>query len=224
MDIDLSEEIVQFLNESGIDDHRLGLLRLNFVTSFTNPRLYADMIAIRFPKLLNATTIPDASSVSLRLESWKALNKVLATIKCEFDTAKITKYAERKVTKDEITKNLMYLKVKMDAYEPLYMSKYMSKRTGGPSRDASFVSSIVDLEGPSAKVTATPTTIKSGSKVGVTSQSASLKPTTPMSDLKSSGMTPNRRNIIFGASVQAPQSKSATLSSSKSLQTGKATM
>lgn len=136
------EDIIDFLYQSGFDDRRIDVLKANIITSFSNPKTIADIISYRYPRLLHHSIIRDANSSSMRLEYWRLLNKTLSVMRCELSDDRIINLGNKRCTKEEIFSLLRVLKMKLDAYEPLYLARFNGGATASASRKTATTSSL----------------------------------------------------------------------------------
>jgi hypothetical protein len=231
MDSIYPEDILEFLQQSGFDERRIDVLKANVVTSFSNPKNIADIITFRYPRLLHHSVIRDANSSSLRLENWRLLNKTLSTLRCELNEDRIISLGNKRCSKDDIFALLRVLKIKLDAYEPLYLAKFNPgmSMSASQSKSTTMSSSSARIESS----TLSQSKVVQSSNAVISTSSDNTNPLVPadvdfesfdimesIASAKKTSSSPHgdpahNKSTLFGSEVKLPISK--ILASGKSL-------
>lgn len=114
------QDVGQWLESLGLP-RRLMQINKNIVNGFVDGLLVSEIVAARFPRLVQLHNYCDTASASGRLKNWEILNKkVLPTIDCELGEADIEKISNRQIQRVAIVTFLRLLRAKLDAHAPTY--------------------------------------------------------------------------------------------------------
>jgi hypothetical protein len=113
-------DITLWLESLGVT-RRLAALQKNIVMGFVDGLLVADIIAARFPRMVQLHNYCETSSANGRLTNWEILNrKVLCAVDCELGEEDIERISNRQVQRVAIVTFLRLLRTKLDAHAPSY--------------------------------------------------------------------------------------------------------
>jgi len=156
MSANVPQDLCQWLDSLGLQK-RMVALNKNIVLGFVDGLVVAEVIAARFPRLVQLHNYSDTSSASGRMANWEILNrKVLSSINCELGDEDIERISNRQIQRAAIITFLRLLRAKLDTYAPTYQAEHQAiaaeQRARG--KQLSMVSAKAKLENASEKGTA----------------------------------------------------------------------
>ena len=126
MSVGVPQDLFQWLDALGLQK-RLISLNKNIILGFVDGLLVADIVAARFPRLVQLHNYSATSSASGRMANWEILNrKVLSTINCELGDEDIERISNRQIQAGAIITFLRLLRVKLDTYAPIYQAEHQA--------------------------------------------------------------------------------------------------
>ena len=137
---DYFEELVSFLSQYGIEQRRIDMMRFNIVNSLSDPRIIGEIIQIRYPKILPSRSITEGNSTTIRLGNWELLNLSLKTLRCELTADQLSYIANKRMPKEELISFYLLLRVKLDSFEPIYLTTKTFNSTSSTPMKSSTLS------------------------------------------------------------------------------------
>lgn len=224
------DAIIVFLQQHGYEQRQAEVMLKNALHTFCNPRIIVEIIIKRYPRLIALShEITDSSNRSVRLNNWHILNKTLKVLKCDLSDEKIRKIAVKTISKDEVYTFLLTLKVKLDSFEPIYLSRQesdftsvsktiktfdlSSQSTSSIGLDTSFVDSTDELKTTDI-IEMLSDQFKTSGRI-ITSVSNSNINVDENSSVSSVSEIYRKKSILFGKSVVSPFSKTRVTASNR---------